>query len=361
MIRVTHVINELEIGGAETQLIHVLRRIDRTRFEPSVAYLFGEGTLAPLLKPLNVPAERIGLTRWNGPVALARLVSILKRWKPDIVHAHLVHATILGLWASRLAGAPRRIVTRHFGVEVAGDAAYRLEPRLLKSASAVIAVSEAVGRCVVEKGWVRPGRVVTVPNGLDLEWFDGAALREQGGWPERSGGEIRIGAMANWRWQKGTDVLLDAFARVRRFRPSAALWMAGKRPADARDGDGVRWWGAIPHERAAAFMSMVDLFVQPSRIEPFGITVLEAMAASRPVVATAVEGLKEIVVPEETGLLVAPDSAAELADALLRLIDDVALRERLGRAGRERVARAFSIQRTVDGIQRVYEDVAPGR
>jgi glycosyltransferase involved in cell wall biosynthesis len=142
------------------------------------------------------------------------------------------------------------------------------------------------------------------------------------------------------------------------------LWVAGDGPERAALtqlagelglDDRVRFLGR--REDAADLLAACDVFVLPSRLEGLGVAALEAMAARRPVVASAVGGLAEAIVDGETGLLVPPDDVDALATALVRLVDDAVLRDRLGSAGPQRIADAYSAQQMVDAYAALYRDV----
>ncbi|MBD3335218.1 MAG: glycosyltransferase [Candidatus Eisenbacteria bacterium] len=362
MIRVVHVISELEPGGAETQLLHLLRRIDRTRFEPSVVYLFGPGTLAGRFRKAGIPVRDLELRRWNVPLASYKLAAHLRRIAaPCITHLHLVHATVIGVPAAAVAGCAGAIVTRHFVRPRRRGLAHRLEPRLLKRADRVIAVSDAVTRRLTEVERLPASKIETIPHGIDLAWFDDRAaesrLAER--WPAPTGAEIRIGAVGNWRELKGFDTLLAAFRRIRSRHSTAQLWIAGRRPGGGLPdaGSGVTLWYELQPEEVPAFLSQLDIYVQPSREESFGLAALEAMAAGLPVVATRTEGLAELVAPHETGLLIEVGDTAALDEALEALLKSREARESMGRAGRLRVERRYTIERTIADVQRVYESV----
>jgi glycosyltransferase involved in cell wall biosynthesis len=162
-----------------------------------------------------------------------------------------------------------------------------------------------------------------------------------------------VGALSR---HKGLDVLLEAHGRLR--RPVPLVLIGSRWPGMPRVPDGVTVLHDWPHEAVRLAWERCTLGVVPSVWrEPFGLVALEAMAAARPVVASDIGGLSEIVAPGETGLLVAPGDAVQLTDAIARLLDDPALRARMGRAARERVE-LFSPERIVPRIVDVYTTVS---
>lgn len=365
MIRIAYVISDLEVGGAETQLLHFLRHLDRERFEPSLVYLFGAGALAPQVRDLGIQVHTVGLTRWNLPAAATRLLGLLRRIRPQILHLHLTHATVLGISLSRTSGVGRCVVTRHFAGAERRGVVYGMERRLLPYASRVIAVSDFVGRDVESLPGMKSRKVVTIPNGLDLEWFDARAGDPSAnkGWPDRIEGELRVGALANWRDGKGLDRLLAAYSVVRGRVPHARLWIGGDAPEATSGGgiEGVSWLGALPHARVPAFLRNVDVLAHPAKREAFGLAVLEGMAASRPVVALRSGGIGELVSSGETGFLVdaaEPDAESALATKICHILENPDLCEGMGARGRKRVETVFSMHTTVRATESLYTKVS---
>jgi glycosyltransferase involved in cell wall biosynthesis len=164
--------------------------------------------------------------------------------------------------------------------------------------------------------------------------------------------------------RKGIDVLLDALARLGARAPQPVLWIAGEGPErDALERRAhvlgltqrVRFLGR--RSDAGDLLAACDVFVLPSRLEGLGVAALEAMAAARPVVASAVGGLAEAVEHESTGLLVPPEDPDALAAALARLLEDPALGKRLGDAGPARVREHYAAERMVEAYEALYTDV----
>jgi glycosyltransferase involved in cell wall biosynthesis len=365
VIRVAYLINDLETGGAETQLLHFLRHVDQARLQPSVIYLFGNGTLAPEIRRMGIDVHTVGLSRWNVPLAFLRLLRLVRRLRPRVLHLHLRHATVLGMLLARILGIRCCAVTRHFLDVGKKGPVPSLERRLLRDAARVIAVSGSVREVVLGLPAIQSDRVVTIPNGLDLEWFDKQAdeVSAEGIRPAREEGEMRLGALANWRGGKGLSRLLEIFSILRGRVPQLRLWVGGAAaPASENRGvEGVVWWGPIPHEKVPAFLRSVDVFVHPASREAFGMSVLEAMAAGRPVVATSTGGMRELIVHEETGYLVGglekEGGASSIASAVTGLLSDPALAEAMGRRGRERVEESFSIAETVRMVEALYDEI----
>jgi len=226
------------------------------------------------------------------------------------------------------------------------------------------AISQAVERCLVEGG-VPASMIRVVPSAVEPELL----------FPQRSRDDVRAAegldaavpcllvAAALIR-RKGIDVLLDALAHLARDGSTPALWIAGKGPERASLERRVRGRSLENHVRFLGqrddvpdLLGACDVFVLPSRAEGLGVAALEAMAAARPIVATAVGGLGEAVVHERTGLLVPPENATALADAIARLLRDPGLCARLGAGGSARIAERYGADRMVEAYEDLYLDV----
>lgn len=226
---------------------------------------------------------------------------------------------------------------------------------------AVLAVSEQVRQHAIEVDGIAPERVVTIYNGLDLLRWPARKKRE-----ERTGGPV-ITTVGNLRRVKGHDVLLDAAAIVCRHMPGARFTIGGEvlepeyflslqqqierlgLEAHVRFVGGVR---DLPEHLAGA-----DLFVLPSRSEGFSNAIIEAMAASLPVVATDVGGNAEAVQSGRTGLIVPPEDAEALAQAMLTLLSDPQKASDMGAAGRKMVAERFTVDAMMNRIVGVYDSL----
>jgi glycosyltransferase involved in cell wall biosynthesis len=294
----------------------------------------------------------------GGMVELSR---VLRDLRPDIVHLHTGRATWLGGLAARAAEIPA-ITTRRMDRRVRRGFRTRLVyGRLVRR---VAAISPAVKRCL-EKGGVDPASIVLVPSAIDPRRVEPNlgrdATRASLG---ASDGEFVVVALAALVQRKGIDVLIDAVHEIGSTRDDVVAWIAGdgvlRSELEARARvrgleTRVRFLGR--REDPGDLLAACDALVLPARREGLGVSALEAMAASRPVVASRVGGLAEAVVHERTGLLVEPDDPVELAAAIGRLATDRALAQRLGSAGPARVAEGFLPEQMVEAYERIYAEV----
>jgi glycosyltransferase involved in cell wall biosynthesis len=349
----------IDRGGAENHLAELIRHQRAVGMEVTVGYLRGKGGWAPTFRRLGAVVHDLGLRFYGDLRPLRNLRRLLAKSEFDLVHAHLPPAELyarLALFGRSTTELPL-IISKH------NDCAFHRLPgeRLVgrwvaRRAAAVIAISDAVWRYMTGPALgLDPSRVQRIYYGIDVLPFERvtsesiAALRREWGTNSET---LVIGFAGRLVEQKSIDTLLRAFALfVKKEARAAKLVIAGcgpLRPAlercaeEAGVADRVVWAGF--HDDVPRLMCAFDLFAITSVHEGFGLVLVEAMAARRPVVATRAGAIPEVVIHEETGLLAAPQEPQQVADALTRLADP-ALRARLGEAGHRRVMEEFTLER----------------
>jgi glycosyltransferase involved in cell wall biosynthesis len=234
---------------------------------------------------------------------------------------------------------------------------FRYVERLLtRRASRVITISEALRRYCIDEVGLPAGKIEVVRYGLDAlpePWGEGPEVQLPG--------DARVLlCVSRLAEQKGVDVAVRALARVREVEPRAVLVVLGEGPERPRlGGEGVFLPGRVGD--VASWYRRAELLVHPARWEGFGLALLEAMLAAKPVVATRVSAAPEIVADGETGLLVAPDDAPGLGEAVLELLADPVRAEAMGEAGLARARREFSLAKMAVRTAAVYEAVSADR
>jgi glycosyltransferase involved in cell wall biosynthesis len=223
----------------------------------------------------------------------------------------------------------------------------------------IVAISDSVREFHIKAG-LAAEKLVTIHYGLDDVPTSPSELTPEAlGISANAPLVLAIGRLIE---QKDHATLLEAFARVRRTRPDARLAILGWGPLEAQTKELVRRLGlddatlVLGRVEPRDWLARADVFAHTSQWEGFGIVLLEAMLARLPVVATRVSAIPEIVVDGETGLLTPAGDDAAVADSLGRLLDDVALRRRLGEAGLNRAHAEFSVQCMVEQTMRVYDE-----
>lgn len=363
MPRVLHVITSLDADGAQTLLMDFASRCPADRCSNLVAWLVGEGTLAA--EPRYAGVEVADLTRGGAfdVRSLFRLVRLIRQRRVDLVHTHLVHGGILGRLAARMGRVRHVVTTRHYGTEQKERSLlYRLEDRMTRRTGRVIAISEAVRKHLEDRRIAPPERIRVIHNALDPVLFgDELPLTRTD-----TGRPPVLGSIGRLRPQKGFHHLLEAFRLVLADHPAATLEIVGDGPLrgelegrcrELGIADSVSIPGAVPHTLIPQRIDGWDLFVLSSVWEGFGMVLIEAMARARAAVATRVEGVVEVVEEGVTGLLVPPADPGSLARAVSGLLDDPQRRASMGRAGRERALRLFSMKTFVEKTLAVYDEL----
>ncbi len=293
-----------------------------------------------------------------------RLSRVLKQLKPDIVHAHDPHGVAmaaLALSMSTQLAKPPLVVARRVDFHLRGSSLSRWKYRQV---DCFICASEAIRQMLIGDGV--PGlRAVTVHEGIDIERVDAAppaSVHEDLWLPHHA---PIVGNVAALVPHKGQRHLIEAARLVLPHVPDARFVIAGEgelRPALERQ---IKEHHLEKHVLLAGFrpdiLSMhkaFDIFVMSSVTEGLGTSLMDAMAAGKPIVATTAGGIPEVVVDGETGFLVPPRDHEAMAAAIVRLLKDEPLRRAMGDAGRTRACRLFSAERMVQNTLRVYQRVA---
>ena len=359
--RIIHFITELNVGGAEKTLARLLAHLDRDRFAPTVACLYGgDGSVADGIRALGIPVIDLRMTakwRWD---AFWRLYRLLRREHPTILHTWMFHANVPGRVLGRLAGVPIVISSeRTMGMERRWR--YWLNRISHPLTDRVVCVSQQVADFVVQEVGIPQHKTVVIPNGIDLRDFEHLPGKQRaraalGLSPD----QMLVGTVARLDPVKRLDVLLQAMTSL----PDVCAVIVGdgpeREPLETMSerleiASRVRFAGQRDDVRP--WLVAMDVFVLSSDWEGMSNAVLEAMAAGLPVVATAVGGTPEVVVNGVTGLLVPPRDPDTLAQAITRLLRDPDLRLKMGRAGRERVEKYFSVERMVQATEALYEEL----
>jgi glycosyltransferase involved in cell wall biosynthesis len=370
--RVLHVLSGCTVGGCEQHVLALLARLDRERFEPWLACFEAEpdeaAPMIPLFRAAGVRTIDLKATRRTDPAALWRFGKLLRRGQFDIVHAHSFRTELGSVFWSRLSGlAPIVVRTVHNVDEFYVSPRYAPLTRLsAHGLDKIVAISDAVAEYLRHGAALPDRKVVRIHYGIDPAPFQ-PDLPPPSRRPESDPlSRPTLGMVARLAPQKGHRVLFDALPAVRAAIPDVHVRVIGHEElsttAELRHyaaERGVEDLVGFEGFRAdvARVMADMDVFVLPSLWEGFGLVLLEAMAAGRPVVASAVGPIPEIVVDGVTGLLVPPGDSAALAEAAIRLLCDPELAAALGRAGRARVERELKVDTMVARTESLYHEL----
>jgi glycosyltransferase involved in cell wall biosynthesis len=356
-IRICFLIDELSRAGVETQLLALIERLDRSRFEPFLCLLRGDAATSRLLEPGDCPILRLGIASLRSVKTLGRLwhmVRFLRRERIDILQVHFPDSTYFGVLAGCLARVPHLIRTR----DNLGYALIPLDVTLGKCCNRfidfTIANCEACRRSLLADESPAPESVVVLPTGVDLARF--ARIP-----PLTSRAPHEIGILANLRPVKCLDLFLRAAAEVARLHPDAAFHLGGigelRGPLERLAQElglakRCTFHGAV--KDVPAFLNGLDICVLASRSEGMPNVILEYMASGRAIVATAVGAVPEMIDDGTHGLLVPPGDVPAMARALCRLLDDPGLAARLAAAARRRVRQLYDKDEAIERFEEFY-------
>jgi glycosyltransferase involved in cell wall biosynthesis len=355
MTRVLHVVKVAGISGAENHLLLLLPALRERGFDIRVVMLHedepGAREFASRLGEEGVPVEALRLAHALSPAVLTRLVRSIRRHRPAILHTHLVHADFHGLPAGWLARVPLLVSTKHgFNPFRDGRVFAFADRTVARLADVHVAISRGLASYLAEREGFSEESFEIVHYGI-----------EPGPEPPPPSGEPRLAIVGRLIPIKGHDVLLRALVAVRSELPQVTLRIAGDGPLELELRSKVNELGL---EEAVTFLGRVapvapafedaQVVVVPSFGEGFGMVALEAMERGRPVVASAVGGLPEIVEDGRSGLLVPAGDVDALAAAILELVRDPDRAGAMGAAGRARALAAFSQDRCTERIEALY-------
>lgn len=361
----------LSPGGTERLVIDIVRGL-RNRVDSFVCCLDGPGLWAAELAAIDVPVMTVQRTPGFHPSLAMRLARVMKEFAIDVVHCHHYSPYVYGLLASVLRPGVQLVFTEHGKLSDHGPSTKRrlVNPVLSRWPSRVCAVSADLKQHMVDEGF--PARRVDVLyNGIDPgsrpTSAERRAVRAALGIPNDA---FVVGTAGRLDCVKNLTIFLDTHAVLAARHPNVHAVIIGDGPEGARLRDKAANLGTSKsvvftgyRADVRALMGAYDVYLNCSLYEGVSLTILEAMAAGLPVVATPVGGNPEVIVDQETGLLV-PGRARLLAEAISGLLHDSQRRRVMGDAARWRVIRHFSIARMVNDYARAYlgsRDMSPSR
>lgn len=376
-LRVLHLIDSLRPGGAERLVLTTVKHLNREHFTSVVVALFPPLDLKDEVERVGVPVHCLGLRgSFDWRYGVLELARVLRRYRPNILHTHLRYSNFYGRLTVLFGGVPSIVTTLH-SLDYTHWTSNRLRVKCRRIFDQIagwllnagfIAVSQAVrDDCVRHFGFKN---VDVIYNYLDSADFapvageDVEAARRQFGWTAK---EFVFLNVARLDWEKGQRYLLLAMPQIVKSIPEARLLLVGDGPQEESLRTTARSLGlegvvvfAGKRRDIHLLLGMADLFLFPSVAEGFGIALIEAMAAGLPIVASRSGGILEVVEDGVDGILVPPEDAFGIAEAVVRLHADPGLRRALGDRARRTVERRFSVAVGIPQLESFYMRVKTG-
>jgi glycosyltransferase involved in cell wall biosynthesis len=367
VIRVLLVIPTLDASGAEKQFALLASRLPRDRFEPHVVALTRGGPYEKMLRNAGVPITVLGKRFKADPIAWARLRRIVRRLRPDVIHTWLFAANAYGRLVASGDDAPAVIVSERCVDSWKCGWQLWLDRKLAGRTAALVGNSESVSEFYRQQG-IEPEKIVTIHNGIDLPAIDRSqrsTVLAELGVPTDARIVASVGRLAK---QKRVDVLVWAMQLLRQLSPNVFHLIIGDGPERARlerlaehftCHEMTRFLGH--RNDVARLMSCIDVLWLASDFEGQSNSVMEAMAAGLPVIASDIPANRELITSGETGYLVRPGDSVAFAQYADRLFADPELANRLGEAARQRIIEEHSVESMVEAYASLYESVVAQR
>jgi glycosyltransferase involved in cell wall biosynthesis len=366
-VKILHLINTLSAGGAELHLLTLCRQLKLQGVETVVACLRERVNDSRSLRN-EFENEGIRVIRLKAESrydlrSVSRLIALCSKEQPSILHTHLPRADLAGVFRRLFHPTVPWVCSVHdiHDKSWAGRWTLPLFNLIWRRADRVVAISHAVKDWLVRERTVPSENVTVIHYGIEPERFLQTEYNPRKGWDLE--GKFIIGTIGRLEPRKGHDCLIRSMSEIRKAVPNAVLVIAGHDPSgygehlqSLIDNLGLRKEVRLVgfQNDIAAFLSALDVFAFATRSEGFGQVVIEAMAVSKPVVASKIAPISEIVRDGETGTLVNPDDPQAFANAIRWLVNHPEQAKQMGKRGRERVYTHFSAQRMADETLSLY-------
>jgi glycosyltransferase involved in cell wall biosynthesis len=363
LINVLFIIDTLQIGGAENQVITLATALSKDPYRVQVCCL-RRPIQAATLQARGIPFVSLNMRLRYWPVAVYKLFRLIRQVKPQIVHTHLGGADFWGKLVSIFAGVPVIFTTKH-GMPQWKNRIQLITERLENLyTDKVIAVSEEIRQYILKQRVISPEKIITIPNSVDIERFSQADSRDR----KRAeigviSSELLIGTVARLVQVKRLDYLLEAAHTVCEKLPETRFVIIGDGPLREKLEVQASQLNLLPQKvmflgsrvDIPELLSALDIFVLSSETEGLPVSMLEAMAALKPVIVPKVGAIPQVILDRQNGLLISPHDPAGLAEAILTLAEDDTLRRSLAVKGNRTVETRYSTNAISSQILALYD------
>ncbi len=372
MPRILHIINKLDIGGAEVMILDILKYANRDEFDYHILLPYGKGELDNRAKSYGINLHYLDADKSSGKMKLLKQgVDKIRELKPDLIHTHTRFSDLIGLYGGKRAGVKTRIITIHAaGLYFLDSMPLHegiIEYFVVRYASHFVVISKGVGEYIQKFGNVNPNYITLIYNGIDPERVcperttNRDAVRQKLG---ISKDEFVIVSMGRLIHEKGFDILLDEFKTYRDKTGNGKLIIIGdgkesgklkEKASKLNMAEHVIFTGKISNP--SELMRTSDCFVLASRKEGFGITILEAMANGIPVIASDTGGIPEIIRDGENGILVDIKQKGSISKAIESMQSDREMVEKFIVAGKTTALEKFHVKHTSARYEDLYREL----
>jgi glycosyltransferase involved in cell wall biosynthesis len=363
-IRVLHVIDSLDLGGAQAVLINLIRHGDQSRFDFEAATMYGQGVYWDKLRDLGVPVHSLSFDP-RVPLYVPRLAWLYLTRRYDIVHTHLIGANMIAKPLAALCRVPIRINHDHCNDKLADPRRWvpTADKLTNRFSTHVIAVSESTREYAVKDEGLPPAKVSTIYNGIDLDIYRPrpearAAARSQLGLPPDAFVVAGIGRLAA---QKNFSLFLDVAAAVLARNPRAFFVIAGTGAEEEMLRGQARRLSIESRLRFLGYVSAmaelypaIDMLLLTSLYEGLPITILEAMATGKVIVSSRLDGVQEILEDGVDSALAPSGDAAAFTSRVCELIEQPSLAARLTQAALQKVRIGYSAESMARAVESIY-------
>ncbi len=363
-INILQIIATLDIGGAERQLVELVKRLDKNKYNVTVCCITRGGPLEEDLKKLGITYHILYKKFKFDFTVIFRLIHLIRRKKIDLVHTWMFTSNTWGRIAAKFTSVPVIISTELSMVNPFKGRIQRTVDRMLAGCSnIIIANSESVKNSHTKRERIPLNKIIAIPTGVDTQEFKPRSIdieKREKLFDLKEPVPV-VGIIGRLVEGKGYEYFMRAAVQVLRFAPAKFI-LVGKGPwrkklekmADELGiSNEVLFMGY--YKDVIEILSLIDIFVVSSLSEGLSSVLLEGMAMAKPVVAMNIESNAQVVVNEETGILVSPKNPKALAESIIRLLKNKEEARRMGLAGRKRVEQYFDINFTVEKTEQIYE------
>jgi len=364
---ILHIVEDLKVGGLEKMLASIVLSLDKSKYDVQVWCLARGGDIAQALIAQGISLRILNMDGYYCPLQIVALARLMRKEDFHIIHTHGYFASTFGRLAAIWARIPVVITHVHSTYYDYGKRNLLIERFLSYFTDRIICISRAVETFVTVNEGISKKRTCLIYNAVNspVHIDDEQHKQEVRNSIGIDAGAIVIMVVASLTANKGHLVLLEAFAQVSRTHPAVRLVIVGDGPL-RKDIETVS--RKLMIDQAVSLLGVrndvfellqaSDIFVLPSQIrEGLGVSLIEAMAVGLPVIGTNLGGIPEVILDGENGFLVSPESPEQLAEVLMKFVNDQGLRNSMGRRGRQIYEEKFTLSKMIRQVETLYDQL----